>query len=62
MDCARALVEKGAELNLADPEGLGPLLTAIMNMQFDMAAYLIGAGANPTQWDLWGRASAVRCG
>ena len=25
-------------------------------MQFDTAAYLIGAGANPNQWDLWGRA------
>jgi ankyrin len=56
VDCARALVEKGAEINLADPEGLGPLLTAIINMQFDTAAYLIGAGANPNQWDLWGRA------
>jgi ankyrin len=56
VECARALVENGAELNLADPEGLGPLLTAIINMQFDTAAYLIGAGANPNQWDLWGRA------
>jgi ankyrin repeat protein len=25
-------------------------------MQFDTAAYLIKAGANPNQWDLWGRA------
>jgi len=56
VDCARALVEKGAQINLADPEGLSPLLTAVINMQFDTAAYLIGAGANPNQWDLWGRA------
>jgi ankyrin len=56
VDCARALVEKGAELNVADPEGLSPLLTAVINMQFDAAAYLITAGANPNQWDLWGRA------
>ena len=55
-ECARALVEKGAQLNLADPEGLSPLLTAIINMQFDTAKYLISAGANPNQWDLWGRA------
>src|SRR6188474_2206698 len=55
-ECARALVEKGADINLADPEALSPLLTAIINMQFDTAAYLIGAGANPNQWDLWGRA------
>ena len=56
VECARALVEKGAEINLADPEALSPLLTAVINMQFDTAAYLIGAGANPNQWDLWGRA------
>ena len=41
VECARALVEKGAEINLADPEALSPLLTAIINMQFDAAAYLI---------------------
>ncbi len=41
VECARALVEKGAEINLADPEALSPLLTAIINMQFDTAAYLI---------------------
>ncbi len=56
VECARALVEKGAEINLADPEALSPLLTAVINMQFDTAAYLISAGANPNQWDLWGRA------
>ena len=56
VECARALVEKGAEINLSDPEALSPLLTAIINMQFDTAAYLISAGANPNQWDLWGRA------
>jgi len=56
VECARALIEKGAEINLADPEALSPLLTAIINMQFDTAAYLISAGANPNQWDLWGRA------
>ena len=43
-DCARALVEKGAQLNLADPEGLSPLLTAIINMQFDTAKYWISGG------------------
>jgi len=56
VECARALVEKGADLHLADPEGIAPLLMAVINMQFDVAAYLIRAGANPNQWDLWGRA------
>lgn len=56
VECARALVDAGADINLADPEGISPLLMAVINMQFDTAAYLIGAGANPNQWDLWGRA------
>ena len=40
VECARALVEGGADLNLADPEGISPLLMAVINMQFDIAAYL----------------------
>jgi ankyrin repeat protein len=29
---------------------------AVINMHFDLAAELIRRGANPNQWDLWGRA------
>lgn len=56
LECAGALVEAGADINLADPDGIGPLLLAIINMHFDLAADLIRRGANPNQWDLWGRA------
>ena len=56
LECARALVEGGANLRLAEPEGISPLLMAVLNMHFDLAAYLIGQGADPNQWDLWGRA------
>jgi len=56
VECARILADGGADLNLADPEGIGPLLMAVINTHFDLAAYLIGKGANPNQWDLWGRA------
>jgi ankyrin repeat protein len=56
VECARALIEGGADINLADPDLISPLLMAVMNMQFDTAAYLIRRGANPNAWDLWGRA------
>src|SRR5262245_27797593 len=56
VECARTLVEAGADLNLPDPEHIGPLLMAVINGQWDTAQYLIKKGANPNQWDLWGRA------
>jgi len=56
LDCAKTLVEAGADLNLSDPENISPLLMAVMNTRFDLAAYLIKKGANPNKWDFWGRA------
>lgn len=56
VECARTLVEAGADINLADPEGISPLLLAVINTRFDLAAVLIKLGANPNKWDLWGRA------
>ena len=55
VECARALVEGGANLNLSDPKGVTPLFLAIDNFHFDLAKYLIEAGANPNKWDWWGR-------
>jgi uncharacterized protein len=55
-ECARLLVDAGADLNMADPEGISPLLMAVINARFDLAAYLIRAGASADRWDLWGRA------
>ena len=54
--CARALLDGGARITLADPDLISPLLMAVMNMQYDTAALLIKRGANPNAWDLWGRA------
>ncbi|HLK48554.1 MAG TPA: ankyrin repeat domain-containing protein [Bryobacteraceae bacterium] len=54
-DAARALVEGGADLNLADPERVTPLVLALLNEHFDYAAYLISAGADVDKWDLYGR-------
>jgi ankyrin repeat protein len=54
-ECARALVEAGANIDLTDPKGVTPLFLAIDNFHFDTAKYLIEAGANPNKWDWWGR-------
>jgi ankyrin repeat protein len=55
-ECARALVEGGADINLADPDNITPLLMATLNARFDVAAYLISAKADVNRWDSWGRA------
>jgi len=54
-ECARALVEAGASIDLADPDTISPLLMATLNARFDVAAYLIRAKANVSKWDSWGR-------
>ncbi|MGB6449563.1 MAG: ankyrin repeat domain-containing protein [Steroidobacteraceae bacterium] len=54
--CAEALVRGGAKIDFADPDGISPLLMATLNARWDVAASLIKAGANPNQWDWWGRA------
>jgi ankyrin repeat protein len=55
-ECGKMLVEAGADINLSDPENISPLMMAIMNTHYDLAAYLIKKGANPNKWDFWGRA------
>jgi ankyrin repeat protein len=49
------MVEKGAAVDLPDPEGVTPLLWAIWNTRFDVAKYLIEHGAAVNRWDWWGR-------
>jgi ankyrin repeat protein len=49
------LLKGGADVNLADPDGISPLLIATENFHFDTAVYLLKAGANPNHWDWWGR-------
>lgn len=53
--CAEELVLAGADLNLADPDEVTPLLIATLNAHFDTARYLLEAGADPSKWDWWGR-------
>jgi ankyrin repeat protein len=55
LECVRALVAAGANVNLSDPKGVTALFLAIDNFHFDAAKLLIEAGANPNKWDWWGR-------
>ena len=55
LECVKHLVAGGADLNLADPQGVTPLIMATTNLNFDIAAYLLREGANPNKWDRWGR-------
>jgi ankyrin repeat protein len=55
VECAKLLVESGANKDMADPEGVTPMIMAVTNGRFDTAAYLLSAGANAELWDWWGR-------
>jgi len=55
LDCARFLLEGGADVDMADPDGVTPLLLATLNLSFDVAALLVHHGADVDKWDLWGR-------
>ena len=47
MDCAKILVEAGADVNQRTHYGWTPLLTATQNRHYKLAAYLLEHGANP---------------
>jgi len=54
--CVDALLAKGADIDLADPDGVSPLHLAIMNANWDLSKKLIEAGADVDQWDIFGAA------
>ena len=56
MACVEVLLENGADIDLPDPDGVSPLLVAIMNANWDVARHLILAGADVNQWDIYGEA------
>lgn len=55
IDAARALADAGADLNLGDPDSIGPLSMAIINGHYDLAAMLIDKGAQVNAGDRAGR-------
>jgi len=54
--CVDVLLRNKADINLPDPDGVSPLLLAIMNANWDLAKQLIEAGADINQWDMFGEA------
>lgn len=55
LKCVEALLQAGANPDMADPEGVTPLIMATINFHFDTAKVLLERGANPNKWDWWGR-------
>jgi ankyrin repeat protein len=53
--CARELLAHKADVNLADPDGVTPLILALMNIQWDMGRFLIEHGADVNLWDFYGQ-------
>jgi len=47
MDCAKVLIENGADVNQASNYGWTPLLVATQNRHYKLGAYLLEKGANP---------------
>ena len=56
MACVEVLLKNKADIDLPDPDGVSPLLVAIMNANWDLARQLILAGADVNQWDIYGQA------
>ena len=55
LSCVQALLQGGADINQPTPDGVTPLTSAIDNLNFDVASYLLDRGANANIWDWWGR-------
>lgn len=49
------LVKAGAQMNVTNPNGFSPLLLAIINAHYDVAAYLVDHNADPNVVDETGR-------
>jgi len=52
--CVDVLLKHKADIDLPDPDGVSPLLVAIMNANWDLAKQLITAGADINHWDMYG--------
>jgi ankyrin repeat protein len=52
--CIEVLLRNKADINLADPDGVSPLLLSIMNANWDRSKQLIEGGADINQWDVFG--------
>ncbi|MEO8313259.1 MAG: ankyrin repeat domain-containing protein [Pseudomonadota bacterium] len=55
IECARVLLDGGADINLTDPDGTTPLVMALLNLKWDAAKYLMERGADINYWDVYGQ-------
>lgn len=55
VECIEAILAGGEDVDRPTPDGVTPLMLAIDNFEFDAAARLLDAGANPHYSDWWGR-------
>jgi ankyrin repeat protein len=55
VECAKSLLDAGADINRPTPEGVTPLMNAIDNNQYAVANLLLDRGADPHLMDWWGR-------
>jgi ankyrin repeat protein len=53
--CAKELLDRGADINLGDPDGVTPLIIALSNIHWDMGRFLIERGADVNLWDFYGQ-------
>jgi ankyrin repeat protein len=55
--CVLAMLKAGADIDWPNPDGVTPLMSAIDNMNFDVAKLLLEKGANPHLRDWHGRSA-----
>jgi len=55
LECVHVLVDAGADVNQTTPDGISPVLTALINGHYDVAAALVEAGTDPNLYDETGR-------
>lgn len=55
IECVRALVQGGADIDIGDGFQTTPLILALMNLHFDTAKALVELGADVNLWDFHGQ-------
>jgi ankyrin repeat protein len=55
LECVNVLLKHHVDVDLPDPDGVAPVSIAIMNTNWDLAKRLIEAGADVSQWDMYGQ-------
>jgi ankyrin repeat protein len=55
VECEQVLLDSGAKIDAVDPDGISPVLIAIINGHYDAAAFLVNKGADPNLADDTGR-------